>query len=142
VYAPVRVGRRHPLPSRVYHNEIPGGQLSQPAGSRRLPPGLATGRWRLKANRRNGANGWGGGEVTPVIRRSRRGIVAIRNRGTGVDIDEFAKKTQGPYDIPDSVVGHARCCERGPPRLGGRSLRSKVATRARASQTRKALVGA
>ncbi|NMD57526.1 MULTISPECIES: pyruvate carboxylase [Tsukamurella] len=103
-YAPFESGLRAPT-GRVYHHEIPGGQLSnlrQQAGAL----GLAE-RFEDIENAYASADRMLGRLVKVTPSSKVVGDLALALVGTGVSAEEFASDP-GKYDIPDSVIGFLR----------------------------------
>ncbi|BDH58845.1 hypothetical protein MTP03_37840 [Tsukamurella sp. PLM1] len=103
-YAPFESGLKAPT-GRVYHHEIPGGQLSnlrQQAGAL----GLAE-RFEDIENSYAAADRMLGRLVKVTPSSKVVGDLALALVGTGVSPDDFAADP-GRYDIPDSVIGFLR----------------------------------
>lgn len=101
VYAPFESGLPAPT-GRVYHHEIPGGQLSN-LRQQAIALGLADRfedieNWYAHANRILGRPT----KVTPSSKVV--GDLALQMAAAGVDPEDF-EANPGNYDIPDSVVG-------------------------------------
>ncbi|MFL6083601.1 MAG: pyruvate carboxylase [Mycobacterium sp.] len=113
VYAPFESGLPAPT-GRVYHHEIPGGQLSN-LRQQAIALGLGDRFEEIEANYAAADRLLGRPvKVTPSSKVV--GDLALALVGTGVDIDEFAEDPY-QYDIPDSVVGFLRG-ELGTPAAG------------------------
>lgn len=101
VYAPFESGLPAPT-GRVYHHEIPGGQLSN-LRQQAIALGLADRfedieNWYAHANRILGRPT----KVTPSSKVV--GDLALQMAAAGVDPEDF-EANPGNYDIPDSVIG-------------------------------------
>lgn len=101
VYAPFESGLPAPT-GRVYHHEIPGGQLSN-LRQQAIALGLDDRfedieNWYAHANRILGRPT----KVTPSSKVV--GDLALQMAAAGVDPDDF-EQNPGQYDIPDSVIG-------------------------------------
>src|SRR5712672_728663 len=113
VYAPFESGLPAPT-GRVYHHEIPGGQLSN-LRQQAIALGLGDRFEEIEANYAAADRVLGRlVKVTPSSKVV--GDLALALVGTGVDIDAFAKDPD-QYDIPDSVIGFLRG-ELGTPAAG------------------------
>jgi pyruvate carboxylase len=113
VYAPFESGLPAPT-GRVYHHEIPGGQLSN-LRQQAIALGLGDRFEEIEANYAAADRLLGRlVKVTPSSKVV--GDLALALVGTGVDIDAFAKDPD-QYDIPDSVIGFLRG-ELGTPAAG------------------------
>ncbi|MBF6182656.1 pyruvate carboxylase [Nocardia otitidiscaviarum] len=104
VYAPFESGLPGPT-GRVYHHEIPGGQLSN---LRQQAIALGLGDQFEEVEAKYAAADRMLGRLVKVTPSSKVvGDLALALVGTGVDVDEFAADP-GRYDIPDSVIGFLR----------------------------------
>src|SRR6201986_1235398 len=104
LYAPFESGLPAPT-GRVYHHEIPGGQLSnlrQPA----IALGLGQ-RFEDVEDAYAAANQLLGRLVKVTPSSKAVGDLALQLVGTGVSSDDFASDP-GKYDLPDSVIGFLR----------------------------------
>lgn len=121
-YAPFESGLKAPT-GRVYHHEIPGGQLSnlrQQAGAL----GLAE-RFEDIENAYAAADRMLGRLVKVTPSSKVVGDLALALVGTGVSPDDFAADP-GKYDIPDSVIGFLRGELGTPPGGWPEPLRSRA----------------
>ncbi|WP_306362539.1 pyruvate carboxylase [Nocardia sp. CC227C] len=104
VYAPFESGLPGPT-GRVYHHEIPGGQLSN---LRQQAIALGLGDQFEEVEAKYAAADRMLGRLVKVTPSSKVvGDLALALVGSGVDVDEFAADP-GRYDIPDSVIGFLR----------------------------------
>ncbi|MEU6563928.1 pyruvate carboxylase [Nocardia nova] len=113
VYAPFESGLPGPT-GRVYHHEIPGGQLSN---LRQQAIALGLGDQFEEVEAKYAAADRLLGRLVKVTPSSKVvGDLALSLVGKGADIDEFAADP-GRFDIPDSVIGFLRG-ELGTPAAG------------------------
>ncbi|MGW5106926.1 pyruvate carboxylase [Nocardia sp. NPDC004123] len=104
VYAPFESGLPGPT-GRVYHHEIPGGQLSN---LRQQAIALGLGDQFEQVEAKYAAADRMLGRLVKVTPSSKVvGDLALALVGTGVDVEDFAADP-GRYDIPDSVIGFLR----------------------------------
>ncbi len=104
VYGPFESGLPGPT-GRVYHHEIPGGQLSN---LRQQAIALGLGDQFEEVESKYAAADRMLGRLVKVTPSSKVvGDLALALVGTGVDVDDFAADP-GRYDIPDSVIGFLR----------------------------------
>ena len=104
VYRPFESGLPSPT-GRVYHHEIPGGQLSN---LRQQAIALGLGDQFEAVEAKYAAADRLLGRLVKVTPSSKVvGDLALALVGTGVDIEDFAADP-GRYDIPDSVIGFLR----------------------------------
>ena len=104
VYAPFESGLPGPT-GRVYHHEIPGGQLSN-LRQQAIALGLGD-RFEDVENAYAGADRILGRLIKVTPSSKVVGDLALALVGAGVSADEFAADP-GKYDIPDSVIGFLR----------------------------------
>ncbi|MEC3915078.1 pyruvate carboxylase [Nocardia sp. CDC160] len=104
VYAPFESGLPGPT-GRVYHHEIPGGQLSN---LRQQAIALGLGDQFEQVEAKYAAADRLLGRLVKVTPSSKVvGDLALALVGSGVDVEDFANDP-GRYDIPDSVIGFLR----------------------------------
>ncbi|WP_330182382.1 pyruvate carboxylase [Nocardia sp. NBC_01503] len=104
VYAPFESGLPGPT-GRVYHHEIPGGQLSN---LRQQAIALGLGDQFEEVEAKYAAADRLLGRLVKVTPSSKVvGDLALALVGSGVDVEDFASDP-GRYDIPDSVIGFLR----------------------------------
>ncbi|MEV6065611.1 pyruvate carboxylase [Nocardia sp. NPDC052001] len=104
VYGPFESGLPGPT-GRVYHHEIPGGQLSN---LRQQAIALGLGDQFEEVEAKYAAADRLLGRLVKVTPSSKVvGDLALALVGTGVDVEDFANDP-GRYDIPDSVIGFLR----------------------------------
>ncbi|MFE2960351.1 pyruvate carboxylase [Nocardia tengchongensis] len=104
VYAPFESGLPGPT-GRVYHHEIPGGQLSN---LRQQAIALGLGDQFEQVEAKYAAADRMLGRLVKVTPSSKVvGDLALALVGSGVDVDDFAADP-ARYDIPDSVIGFLR----------------------------------
>ncbi|MFF2551932.1 pyruvate carboxylase [Nocardia sp. NPDC058058] len=104
VYGPFESGLPGPT-GRVYHHEIPGGQLSN---LRQQAIALGLGDQFEEVEAKYAAADRLLGRLVKVTPSSKVvGDLALALVGTGVDVEDFATDP-GRYDIPDSVIGFLR----------------------------------
>jgi len=103
-YAPFEAGLPAPT-GRVYHHEIPGGQLSN-LRTQAIALGLGE-RFEAVESMYAAANDLLGNLVKVTPSSKVVGDLALQLVGQGVDPAEFAERPQ-EFDIPDSVVGFLR----------------------------------
>ncbi|GAB4584351.1 pyruvate carboxylase [Nocardia sp. IFM 10818] len=104
VYGPFESGLPGPT-GRVYHHEIPGGQLSN---LRQQAIALGLGDQFEEVESKYAAADRLLGRLVKVTPSSKVvGDLALALVGTGVDVEDFAADP-GRYDIPDSVIGFLR----------------------------------
>ncbi|BEK94123.1 pyruvate carboxylase [Nocardia seriolae] len=104
VYAPFESGLPGPT-GRVYHHEIPGGQLSN---LRQQAIALGLGDQFEEVEAKYAAADRLLGRLVKVTPSSKVvGDLALALVGSGVHVDDFAADP-GRYDIPDSVIGFLR----------------------------------
>ncbi len=104
VYAPFESGLPAPT-GRVYHHEIPGGQLSN---LRQQAIALGLGDQFEEVEAKYAAADRLLGRLVKVTPSSKVvGDLALALVGSGVSVDEFAA-TPDKFDIPDSVIGFLR----------------------------------
>lgn len=104
VYAPFESGLPGPT-GRVYHHEIPGGQLSN---LRQQAIALGLGDQFEEVEAKYAAADRILGRLVKVTPSSKVvGDLALALVGSGVDVEDFATDP-GRYDIPDSVIGFLR----------------------------------
>ncbi|MEV6768043.1 pyruvate carboxylase [Nocardia sp. NPDC051030] len=104
VYAPFESGLPGPT-GRVYHHEIPGGQLSN---LRQQAIALGLGDQFEEVEAKYAAADRLLGRLVKVTPSSKVvGDLALSLVGSGVDVEDFATDP-GRYDIPDSVIGFLR----------------------------------
>ncbi|MFF0631943.1 pyruvate carboxylase [Nocardia sp. NPDC004151] len=104
VYAPFESGLPGPT-GRVYHHEIPGGQLSN---LRQQAIALGLGDQFEEVEAKYAAADRMLGRLVKVTPSSKVvGDLALALVGSGVDVDDFAADP-ARYDIPDSVIGFLR----------------------------------
>ncbi|MGW4245544.1 pyruvate carboxylase [Nocardia sp. NPDC004722] len=104
VYAPFESGLPGPT-GRVYHHEIPGGQLSN---LRQQAIALGLGDQFEQVEAKYAAADRLLGRLVKVTPSSKVvGDLALALVGTGVDVEDFAADP-ARYDIPDSVIGFLR----------------------------------
>ncbi|GAB0108002.1 pyruvate carboxylase [Nocardia sp. JMUB6875] len=104
VYAPFESGLPGPT-GRVYHHEIPGGQLSN---LRQQAIALGLGDQFEEVESKYAAADRMLGRLVKVTPSSKVvGDLALALVGSGVDVEDFAADP-GRYDIPDSVIGFLR----------------------------------
>ncbi|WP_024804202.1 pyruvate carboxylase [Nocardia sp. BMG51109] len=104
VYAPFESGLPGPT-GRVYHHEIPGGQLSN---LRQQAIALGLGDRFEEVEAKYAAADRLLGRLVKVTPSSKVvGDLALSLVGSGVTVDEFASDP-GRFDIPDSVIGFLR----------------------------------
>ncbi|WP_067711221.1 pyruvate carboxylase [Nocardia yamanashiensis] len=104
VYGPFESGLPGPT-GRVYHHEIPGGQLSN---LRQQAIALGLGDQFEEVESKYAAADRLLGRLVKVTPSSKVvGDLALALVGTGVDVEDFASDP-GRYDIPDSVIGFLR----------------------------------
>ncbi|WP_067571656.1 pyruvate carboxylase [Nocardia acidivorans] len=104
VYAPFESGLPGPT-GRVYHHEIPGGQLSN---LRQQAIALGLGDRFEEVEAKYAAADRLLGRLVKVTPSSKVvGDLALALVGSGVDVEDFAGDP-GRYDIPDSVIGFLR----------------------------------
>ncbi|QLY29952.1 pyruvate carboxylase [Nocardia huaxiensis] len=104
VYAPFESGLPGPT-GRVYHHEIPGGQLSN---LRQQAIALGLGDQFEEVEAKYAAADRLLGRLVKVTPSSKVvGDLALALVGTGVDVEDFAADP-ARYDIPDSVIGFLR----------------------------------
>ncbi|AYF75182.1 pyruvate carboxylase [Nocardia yunnanensis] len=104
VYAPFESGLPGPT-GRVYHHEIPGGQLSN---LRQQAIALGLGDQFEQVEAKYAAADRLLGRLVKVTPSSKVvGDLALSLVGSGVDVEDFAADP-GRYDIPDSVIGFLR----------------------------------
>ncbi|MFE3194635.1 pyruvate carboxylase [Nocardia sp. NPDC059240] len=104
VYAPFESGLPGPT-GRVYHHEIPGGQLSN---LRQQAIALGLGDQFEQVEAKYAAADRLLGRLVKVTPSSKVvGDLALALVGTGVDVEDFANDP-ARYDIPDSVIGFLR----------------------------------
>ncbi|MBF6329283.1 pyruvate carboxylase [Nocardia transvalensis] len=104
VYAPFESGLPGPT-GRVYHHEIPGGQLSN---LRQQAIALGLGDRFEEVEAKYAAADRLLGRLVKVTPSSKVvGDLALALVGSGVDVEDFAADP-GRYDIPDSVIGFLR----------------------------------
>jgi pyruvate carboxylase len=104
VYAPFESGLPGPT-GRVYHHEIPGGQLSN-LRQQAIALGLGD-RFEDVENAYAGADRVLGRLIKVTPSSKVVGDLALALVGAGVTADEFAAEP-ARYDIPDSVIGFLR----------------------------------
>ncbi|QIS21743.1 pyruvate carboxylase [Nocardia terpenica] len=103
-YAPFESGLPGPT-GRVYHHEIPGGQLSN---LRQQAIALGLGDRFEEVEAKYAAADRLLGRLVKVTPSSKVvGDLALALVGSGVDVEDFARDP-GRYDIPDSVIGFLR----------------------------------
>ena len=103
-YAPFEAGLPAPT-GRVYHHEIPGGQLSN-LRTQAIALGLGE-RFEAIESMYAAANHLLGNIVKVTPSSKVVGDLALQLVGQGVDPEEFAQRPE-EFDIPDSVVGFLR----------------------------------
>ncbi|MEU1210308.1 pyruvate carboxylase [Nocardia sp. NPDC005825] len=104
VYAPFESGLPGPT-GRVYHHEIPGGQLSN---LRQQAIALGLGDQFEEVEAKYAAADRMLGRLVKVTPSSKVvGDLALALVGSGVDVDDFAADP-ARYDLPDSVIGFLR----------------------------------
>ncbi|MGV9837535.1 pyruvate carboxylase [Nocardia niigatensis] len=104
VYAPFESGLPGPT-GRVYHHEIPGGQLSN---LRQQAIALGLGDQFEEVEAKYAAADRMLGRLVKVTPSSKVvGDLALSLVGSGVDVEDFAADP-GRFDIPDSVIGFLR----------------------------------
>jgi pyruvate carboxylase len=122
VYAPFESGLPAPT-GRVYHHEIPGGQLSN-LRQQAIALGLGDRFEEIEANYAAADRVLGRlVKVTPSSKVV--GDLALALVGAGVSADEFAAEPER-FDIPDSVIGFLRGELGDPPGGWPEPLRSKA----------------
>ena len=103
-YAPFEAGLPAPT-GRVYHHEIPGGQLSN-LRTQAIALGLGE-RFEAIESMYAAADDLLGHLVKVTPSSKVVGDLALQLVGSGVDPKEFAERPQ-EFDIPDSVIGFLR----------------------------------
>jgi pyruvate carboxylase len=122
VYAPFESGLPAPT-GRVYHHEIPGGQLSN-LRQQAIALGLGDRFEEIEANYAAADRVLGRlVKVTPSSKVV--GDLALALVGAGISADEFASDPER-FDIPDSVIGFLRGELGDPPGGWPEPLRSKA----------------
>ena len=104
IYAPFEAGLKAPT-GRVYHHEIPGGQLSN-LRTQAIALGLGE-HFEQIESMYAAANDMLGNIVKVTPSSKVVGDLALQLVGRGVDPEEFRARPQD-FDIPDSVVGFLR----------------------------------
>ena len=122
VYAPFESGLPSPT-GRVYHHEIPGGQLSN-LRQQAIALGLGD-RFEDIENAYAGADGILGHLVKVTPSSKVVGDLALALVGAGVSARDFAEDP-ARYDIPDSVIGFLRGELGDPPGGWPEPLRTKA----------------
>ncbi|MDM3977532.1 pyruvate carboxylase [Mycobacterium marseillense] len=122
VYAPFESGLPSPT-GRVYHHEIPGGQLSN-LRQQAIALGLGD-RFEEIENAYAGADGILGHLVKVTPSSKVVGDLALALVGAGVSAQDFADDP-ARYDIPDSVIGFLRGELGDPPGGWPEPLRTKA----------------
>ncbi len=122
VYAPFESGLPAPT-GRVYHHEIPGGQLSN-LRQQAIALGLGD-RFEDIENAYAGADAILGRLVKVTPSSKVVGDLALALVGAGITAQEFADDP-GRYDIPDSVIGFLRGELGDPPGGWPEPLRTKA----------------
>ena len=122
VYAPFEAGLPAPT-GRVYHHEIPGGQLSN-LRTQAIALGLGE-RFEDVENAYAGADRILGRLVKVTPSSKVVGDLALALVGAGITAEEFAEDP-ARYDIPDSVIGFLRGELGDPPGGWPEPLRTKA----------------
>ncbi|MEZ0357693.1 pyruvate carboxylase [Mycobacterium sp. SA01] len=122
VYAPFEAGLPAPT-GRVYHHEIPGGQLSN-LRTQAIALGLGE-RFEDVENAYAGADRILGRLVKVTPSSKVVGDLALALVGAGITAEEFAEDP-GRHDIPDSVIGFLRGELGDPPGGWPEPLRTKA----------------